>query len=633
LALALALAGCGSSTSSNTFVCHFGANAECNAQSGGVCESIGYCAYPSATCTGSGYRFSSNAGPYANMCVSGASDGGVDRPTTFREGGVEMVSPPEAGPTPDHMATTSDHPQTGCAQDSDCVTQFGSGYICSSTTNSCVQGNCDGKNTAACPATPAGGGTLTCVNYYCACPTQQTGTDIYVDVNNGSGIENGSLYCPWQELTQGVQARTALSATTMYTIHLAAGTYDDVGNFEQWPLRVPAYTTIQGGPNGWSDTHLTWQASGSRLSQYCAPSSITGAASCVLDIEDDNITIQDVVITNGLAGVGGNNLGISYSAPAPTTNTYLTAVVVTGCQGDGVAFQGSATTILQGSDLNANAYSGASVWGSARPQFNADCIGGTCYGSQFKSNGSDGVYVTGIGASFASNGSIFDSNTLNGIEINTGAKANLTNDDVSQNTQSGIWAHGGASNFSATGVNFNSNHGTAGIVLNDTAWMDLSGCQIESNTNDGFFDQRVCAGGCMKSAVSGSSFLKNGWDGVHVVTSGLLGAMNLDFGSAGGSAGGNYLNGVPASSSGTGNGYGGVCIDGGATGVQAQNVYFANEYFRFCGPNPSSFVSSTGTCSGGTSACPGGPPYGTCDFYYVDQGTPVSLGGSCTIHN
>jgi hypothetical protein len=74
----LALASSCGSSSSGQFDCL--RDGQCNDKTGGVCEPIGFCAYPSSACV-SGYQYSSNAGAgLANTCVTPADMGVHDAP-------------------------------------------------------------------------------------------------------------------------------------------------------------------------------------------------------------------------------------------------------------------------------------------------------------------------------------------------------------------------------------------------------------------------------------------------------------------------------------------------------------------------------------------------------------------------
>jgi hypothetical protein len=69
--VALGVAGCGGSGESSTFTCSV--DTQCNLQPRGICEqATGYCAYPFPSCP-SGYRYSAESGPFANMCVTGGT--------------------------------------------------------------------------------------------------------------------------------------------------------------------------------------------------------------------------------------------------------------------------------------------------------------------------------------------------------------------------------------------------------------------------------------------------------------------------------------------------------------------------------------------------------------------------------
>jgi hypothetical protein len=101
--LVLGLASCGSSQSGQ-FDCL--RNGQCNDHVGGVCESIGFCAYPSSACV-SGYQYSSNAGAgLANTCVA------------LPDAGIHDAAPPDRPPPdmqlPDMTPLDSPPPEAPC---------------------------------------------------------------------------------------------------------------------------------------------------------------------------------------------------------------------------------------------------------------------------------------------------------------------------------------------------------------------------------------------------------------------------------------------------------------------------------------------------------------------------------------
>jgi hypothetical protein len=88
IVLVLPVAGCLRNTS---YTCT--TSSQCGTD--GVCEMVGYCSFPDATC---GRRFGPQAGTYANQCVGGIIvDAGIDTPSGC--GSSKCDAPPDSVPT------------------------------------------------------------------------------------------------------------------------------------------------------------------------------------------------------------------------------------------------------------------------------------------------------------------------------------------------------------------------------------------------------------------------------------------------------------------------------------------------------------------------------------------------------
>ena len=147
-----------------------------------------------------------------------------------------------------------------------------------------------------------------------------TGTDVYVDASNTTGVEDGTQANPYNTIQEGVNA-----ASSGKTVGVAPGTYAEEVTMKSGVSLIGAKretTIIDGGDNS-GDVVKIISLSNVRVSGFTIRGAISGGglpggAGVFVNTPGGNITIDDNILT-------GNDFGVGVLTPswAPGGRTWM----------------------------------------------------------------------------------------------------------------------------------------------------------------------------------------------------------------------------------------------------------------------------------------------------------------------